>query len=184
MLRPMSTILGLSLCALPVLASAQSAAQAPADPNPITSAAKSQFGIVKGYITRSAEKVPEDAYAFKPTPEVRSFGQLLGHIANANFMICSRALGEKSPSTEDVEKTKTTKADLQKALADSFAYCDGAFAKMDDRAGAELVDFFRGKQPKIGVLTFNTAHNFEHYGNLITYMRLKGIVPPSSEGGM
>lgn len=182
MSRPLSMLLGLSLCALPALAAAQ--APAAADPNPITSAAKSQFGMVKGYITRSAEKVPEDTYSFKPTPEVRSFGQLIGHIANANFMICSRALGEKSPSADDVEKTKTSKADLQKALADSFAYCDGVFAKMDDKAAVEIVDFFRAKQPKIAVLNFNTAHDFEHYGNLITYMRLKGIVPPSSEGGM
>ena len=186
MRRPVSVLLGLSLCALPALAAAQAPPQAPAaaDPNPITAAAKSQFGMIKGYVTRTAEKVPEDAYAFKPTPEVRSLGQLLGHIANANFMICSRAFGEKSPSTGDVEKTMTTKADLQKALADSFAYCDSVFAKMDDKAGVELVDFFRAKQPRIAVLNFNTAHTFEHYGNLVTYMRLKGIVPPSSEGGM
>jgi uncharacterized damage-inducible protein DinB len=180
MTRRVSLVSAGLLCALPALASAQ----APPDANPMTAAAKGQFTMVKNYITKTADKVGEDLYGFKPTPEVRSLGQLLGHIANANFMICSRAAGEKSPSTEDIEKTKTTKADLSKALADSFAYCDGVFAKMDDKAGAEVVDFFRQKQPKLAVLQFNTAHDFEHYGNLVTYMRLKGIVPPSSEGGM
>jgi uncharacterized damage-inducible protein DinB len=168
-----------TLLALPLTAAAQ---DAPADP--MTAAARQQFTMAKNYIVKSAEKVPEDQFGFQPTPEVRSFGALLGHIANANYMICSRAAGEKSPSQENLEKTKTSKADLVKALNDAFAYCDGVFAKMTDKAGTEAIDFFGGKQPRLSVLIFNTAHNFEHYGNLITYMRLKGIVPPSSEGRM
>jgi len=169
----------IAVLALPVASLAQ---DAPADP--MTAAARQQLSMVRNYIVKSAEKVPEDQFGFQPTPEVRSFGALLGHIANANYMICSRAAGEPSPSQENIEKTKTSKADLVKALNDAFAYCDGVFGKMTDKSGTEAIDFFGGKQPRLSVLAFNTAHNFEHYGNLVTYMRLKGIVPPSSEGRM
>jgi uncharacterized damage-inducible protein DinB len=128
--------------------------------------------------------VSEADYAFKPTPEVRSFGQLIGHVADSNYGICATAAGEKPP-VGDVEKTKTAKADLQKALADSFAYCDKIWASMAGPKGMEMVKFFGGEQPRLAVLAFNTSHDFEHYGNIVTYMRLKGMVPPSSQrGGM
>jgi uncharacterized damage-inducible protein DinB len=148
--------------------------------NPLTTATKSVFDRVKGYITKAAEQVSEENYAFKPTPDVRSFGQLVAHVADANYMICSAAAGEKAPAGE-VEKTKTTKVDLQKALADSFAYCDKVYAGITDVTGMQPVGFFGGQQPKIAVLAFNTNHDFEHYGNIVTYMRLKGMVPPSSQ---
>lgn len=147
----------------------------------MTKATKSAFDMVKGYITKSAEQVSEANYEFKATPEVRSFGQLIGHVADANYMICAAAAGEKPP-VGDIEKTKTTKADLQKALAESFAYCDTVYAAMTDMKGHEMVKFFGAEQPKLAVLAFNTSHDFEHYGNIVTYMRLKGMVPPSSQG--
>jgi uncharacterized damage-inducible protein DinB len=148
--------------------------------NPLSAGAKRTYEIIKGYITRSVDKMPEEHYSFKPTPDVRSYGQILGHIADAQYLFCSGAAGEKAPAS-DVEKTKTTKADLAKALADSFAYCDKVHAGMTDAAGAAMVKFLTGEMPKLSVLEFNTHHDFEHYGNLVTYMRLKGIVPPSSE---
>jgi hypothetical protein len=77
----------------------------------------------------------EENYAFKPTPEVRSFGQLVGHVANANYMICSMALGEKNPNAADFEKT-TAKAALVQAIKDSFTYCDKAYA-ISDASGLE-----------------------------------------------
>ena len=83
---------------------------------------------------------------------------------------------------ESVEKTKTAKADLVKAVSDSFAYCESVFAKITDANAAEGIDWFRGKQPRISAFNMNTMHNWEHYGNIVTYMRLKGLVPPSSEG--
>jgi uncharacterized damage-inducible protein DinB len=159
---------------LAVSASAQQA-------NPITASVKSTHDTVRGYITRSAEQFPDDKYGFQATKDVRTFGQLLGHIANANYMICGAATGQKGPGG-DIEKTATTKADLQKALADSFAFCDKAFEAMTDARGAEMVKFFGGEQARLGVLAFNNAHNFEHYGNLVTYMRLNGMVPPSTAG--
>lgn len=163
------------------LCSAAGVAQAQ-DANPMTAATKAQHDLIKGNIVKAAAKMPEADYAFAPTPEVRSLGRLIGHIANANYMICSAAAGEKSPSTSNIEQTATTKADLTKALDGAFAYCDGVYAKLTDAAGMTKVKYFLGEQPKLAVLAFNNAHNMEHYGNLVTYMRIKGVVPPSSEG--
>ena len=156
-----------------------------AQPSPYAAAAKPILGMVKDNITKSAEQMKEEDYAFKPVDSVRSFGAILGHIANANFMICSMASGAENPMKgTDIEKTKTAKADLQKALAESFAFCDAQFDAMTEAKAAEMTDFFRGKQPRLNILQFNIAHDMEHYGNLVTYMRIKGLVPPSSQGGM
>ena len=89
-----------------------------------------------------------------------------------------------TPTMSNVEKTKTSKADLVEAVKQAFAFCDQAFASMNDAKGAELVKFFGGQRSRLTVLDFNTSHDFEHYGNLVTYMWLKGMVPPSSQRGM
>jgi uncharacterized damage-inducible protein DinB len=161
------------------------ASPALAQPSPYAASAKQVLLLAKSNIMKSAEMVAEADYAFKPVDTVRNFGAILGHVANANFMICSMGSGAANPMKDtDIEKTKTTKADLQKALAESFAFCEAQFDAMTDAKAAEMVDFFRGKQPRLNVLQFNIAHDFEHYGNLVTYMRMKGLVPPSSQGGM
>ena len=164
---------------LPAALYAQGAAPA-AGANPATQAVKGQFGMIKGVVARTAEKVPEELYSFKATPEVRSIAQLLGHIADSQFGMCAAAAGEKPPQS-GIEKSMTTKAQLTKAVTDSNAYCDKVIAGMDDKKGMEIIQFFTGATPRLHVLTFNIAHSYEHYGNLVTYMRLKGIVPPSSE---
>ena len=170
------TFLAAAVVALfvPTSASAQS--------NPFTDAAKAQFEQIKTNVIRTAEKVPEDLYAFKPTPEVRSLGQLLAHIADGNFCICGAGSTMKPPMS-GVEKSTggNGKAAIQKALAASFEFCERAWASMDNTRSPEVVKTFLGTQPRFSVLTFNTSHVWEHYGNLVTYMRLKGIVPPSSE---
>jgi uncharacterized damage-inducible protein DinB len=167
------------LALLPATLAAQGAAPA-AGANPATQAVKGQFGMIKGVVARTAEKVPEELYSFKPTPEVRSIAQLLGHIADSQFGMCAAAAGEKAPQT-GIEKSMQTKAQLTKAVTDSNAYCDKVIAGMDDKKGMEIIQFFTGPTPRLHVLTFNIAHSYEHYGNLVTYMRLKGIIPPSSE---
>ncbi len=168
-------------CALAgAVAVSQAQAQAPATANPVSAGSRVMFQIVSGYVTKSAEKVSEEIYAFKPTPEVRTFGQIIGHVADDHYVICAAAQGEKPP-VEGIEKSKTTKADLVKALADSVAYCQKAYAALTDVSGAEVMPFFGQKMARVSILDFNTAHDYEHYGNLVTYMRLKGIVPPSSE---
>jgi uncharacterized damage-inducible protein DinB len=157
---------------------AQAPAGAPA--NPVSTGSKMMFQMVSGYLTRSAAKVDESLYSFKPTPEVRSLGQLFGHVADDNYAICASAVGEKPP-VEGIEKSKTTKAELVQALADSIAYCNKAYGTLTDVSGAEVMSFFGQKLARVSILDFNVAHDYEHYGNLVTYMRLKGIVPPSSE---
>ncbi|PYT29910.1 MAG: DinB family protein [Acidobacteria bacterium] len=149
--------------------------------DPLSAGNKGIYSIVKNNVVKAAEKMPEENYAFKPTPEVRSFGQLVGHVADAQYMFCSATLGEKSPAL-GIEKSKTTKADLVQALNAAFAYCDKAYEGMTDAHAAEMVKFFGREQAKLTVLSFNNAHNDEHYGNMVTYMRMKGLVPPSSEG--
>lgn len=149
--------------------------------NPMSTAIKNQYTNAKTNLTKAAEKMSADAYSFKPSDDVRSFGQIVGHVANANYMFCSAALAEKSPNTADIEKTASGKADLVKALNDSFTYCDKAYDGMTDTSAAEKVKFGRNEMARIGVLSFNNMHDYEHYGNLATYMRIKGVVPPSSE---
>lgn len=169
--------IALCLAAAPALAQAPAAAPA----NPITTSIAGQLGMVKGNILKSAEQVPESLYAFRPTPQVRSFGQLLAHVADANSMICALIAGEKPPATS-VEKTMTTKADISKAVAESFAYCEKVAGTVTDANGGAIVDLFGMKMAKAAAVSFNVAHNFEHYGNIVTYMRLNNMVPPSSQG--
>lgn len=130
-------------------------------------------------IVAAAEQMPEEHYGFKPTPEVRSFGELIGHIAGANYMICAMAAGEQSPSRENFEKT-TAKAALVTAVKASFEYCNKVYL-MDDAKGMEPMELFGQKTNRLGVLAFNAGHDMEHYGNIVTYMRMKGLVPPSSQ---
>ena len=165
------------LLAIP-LAAALLQAQSTSDP--LSAGNKGIYNMVKNNLVKAAEKMPEENYSFKPTPEVRSFGQIVGHVADAQYLFCSVVLGEKNPAP-GIEKSKTTKADLVKALNDGFAYCDKAYNAMTDAQAAEMVKFFGQDRAKLTVLSFNSAHNDEHYGNLVTYMRIKGLVPPSSE---
>jgi len=151
-----------------------------AQSNPLTAGEKGIYTLVKNNIIKAAQKMPEANYAFKPTPEVRSFGQLIGHIADAQYLFCSAAAGEKNPAP-GIEKSKTSKADLVQAVQDAFAYCDKVYDGLTDAHATEMVKFFGREQARLSVLSFNTAHDDEHYGNIVTYMRLKGLVPPSSE---
>lgn len=168
----------------PVLLTVAATVAVPAQADPNVASAKAGLMQVKSYVMKSVDQVPEDLLAFKPTPEVRSMGQLFGHIADANFGICGMASGQK-PGMADIEKTKTTKADLKAALEASFKFCEAAFDGLTTARASETVAkfFLPGTHTRLGVLTFNTAHDFEHYGNLVTYMRLKGLTPPSSAGG-
>jgi uncharacterized damage-inducible protein DinB len=165
--------LAFALLLAPAMAQAQ---------NPWMTSIKAQHDQVKGYIVKTAEAVPEKLYSFKATPDVRSIAQLLGHIADATSAICGNAGGGKAAPL-GAEKSMTTKAQLTKALADAFAVCDKVIAGMTDAQAAETTKFFVGGESTRGmIIAFNTAHNFEHYGNLVTYMRLNKIVPPSSAG--
>jgi uncharacterized damage-inducible protein DinB len=156
---------------------------APPPSTAVTDSLKATFAIAKDDLTKTAEQVPEAKYAYQPTKEVRTMGQILAHVADSNYMFCGVASGEKGPA-ESAEQTKKKKADIQQALADSFEFCDRAFAGLNDQTGGAevtLADIGNMKSTKLGVLSFNTAHDMEHYGNLVTYMRLNKMVPPSSQ---
>jgi len=148
--------------------------------NPLTTWNKTAYARVKGILARSAEKMPEENYSFKPVDTVRSYGQIIGHLADAQYLFCSVALGEKNPAL-DIEHTKTSKADLIAALNTAFAYCDKAYDTMTDTSAAQIIKLFGNDAPRLSALTVNNMHDLEHYGNLATYMRIKNIVPPSSE---
>ena len=124
--------------------------------------------------------MPEEHYAFKPTPDVRSFGELLGHIANAQYQFCAPVKKAANPNQDNIEKTATTKAALTAALTEAFAFCDPLY-DLPDSGLTEMVKMGQREAAAGYGLTFNVAHNFEHYGNIVTYMRLKGLVPPSSQ---
>lgn len=148
--------------------------------NPFTAFTKRIYGFQKDVLIRSAEKMPEENYSFKPVDSVRSYGQIVGHLADGQYLFCSAALGEKNPDLK-IEQTKTSKADLIAALKTAFAYCDKVYDAMTDASGSQTVKLFGTDTPKLGALNFNNVHNMEHYGNLVTYMRIKNIVPPTSE---
>ena len=171
-----------AVTAVPVALLGQEKSQAPAAPpaNPITASEKGLYSFVSNAVIGSAQKMPEENYSFKPTPDVRSFGQLVGHVADASYMFCSQALGEPNPM-KDIEKTKTSKADLVAAVKDAVAYCNKAFDSMTDAKGSQMVKLFNFDMAKLTLFSLNTAHTDEHYGNMVTYLRLKGIVPPTSE---
>jgi uncharacterized damage-inducible protein DinB len=147
--------------------------------NPAVTGLKWPWSRVKDIVVRAAEKMPEEFYGYRPAPDVRTFGQLVGHLADSNVMLCSLALGEKKePWT--VEKTKTSKADLVAALKESLGVCDRVFAQGDADL-AKVIALFGSDTTRFALVGLIIGHEFEHYGNMVTYMREKGLVPPSSE---
>jgi uncharacterized damage-inducible protein DinB len=173
----MKRILPVLLVAAAVPAFGQGAKAAP--PSGAVAMLRGSYDSVQAYLTKAAEQVPEADFAFKPTPEVRSFGAIIAHVADTQYAICSAVLGETDPSP-DVEKTKTTKAAIVEALKGSAALCAKAYAIPDAEAHTTM-KLFGHEQPKFRALLVNTTHDWEHYGNVVTYMRLKGMVPPSSQ---
>ena len=148
---------------------------------PLTASVKADYQTVRNFVVRSAEKMPADGYAFKPTAAVRSFAQQIAHIADDQYNLCAPAKGEaRKVAYTAIEDSLTTKADLIAALKEAFAYCDGAYAMLTDASGSDPTTGMAGRT-KFGMLNWNVWHTWEHYGNIIVYLRLKGLVPPSSE---
>jgi len=180
-------VLSLAILSTPSMLSAQTSdggIGAELTPSMATSVNNMHMTIRRNLI-EAAEAMPAAEYVFKPTPQVRSFAELLGHVAFANFLFCSMAKGEPSPSTVNLERTVTDKPGVVKALGDALNYCDGVYKETTD-ANANLpvklapIGGSGGQSTRALVLMFNTTHNNEHYGNVILYLRLKGIVPPST----
>jgi uncharacterized damage-inducible protein DinB len=159
-------------------------AQSPGAGNPVSDAIRGAWNGAKQNLAGSAKVMPHDKYAFKPVESVRTFGAILAHVAGANYIFCAAARGEKPPHAEDAfEKSAKTAADVVKALEDSFKYCDTAYASLTDATLAQGINapFGSGKSTRAEALMGNTGHLQEHYGNLVTYLRMNNLVPPSSQ---
>ena len=163
----------LSLSVVLVAASAALRAQ-----NPMTAEVTVVYKGVSANILKAAEKMPEADYGFKPAPESRNFGQLIAHVADAQMGMCGVAKGEMKRGDA---ATKTSKAELVAALKASSEFCDNAYSGMTDAEGAAIVKTPLGSKSKLGLLNFNVAHDNEMYGTIAVYLRLKGLVPPSTE---
>ena len=176
-----------SLLAIPAVA--QTGQQSGASSaNPLSTWLRNAYMNNRNTILKSAEKMPEENYGMRPgtQQEVRTFGQQVGHIANYNFLWCSQAKGEKNPNAGNNLEKLNTKAEFLKAVNDAFAYCDGVYSSLTDASGVEMIDITQesGRQTRnlrMALLILNFAHNNEIYGNIVTYMRMKDIVPTSSE---
>ncbi len=176
-----TVIIGLLAQASVVLAQEQPPATTVApQSNPISTHNNFTYRMLQKIVLGAADETPEANYGFKPKDTVRSFGAIVGHMADAQYTFCSVARREKNPKL-NIEKTKTTKADLIAALKDAFSYCDKAYVGMTDASAAETVKFGGADAPILGVLTMNQVHTTEHYGNLVTYMRMIDLVPPTSD---
>ena len=175
----------LSVTLVIVVAASSAFAQAPAgQPMSLAASLKTQYSAIKKNLIDAAAKMPDADYMSKPStmPEVRGYGQLFGHVANAQFFQCSAALGQSNPNQgHDLEKEPKTKAEFQKALADSFAVCDKAFDTLTDQNATEFVSQGRGQVARAGVLAGMIGHSNEMYGTAGVYLRAKNIVPPSTE---
>jgi hypothetical protein len=152
---------------------------------PLNEGLRRAYNTVKLNLTETAQKFGEADYSYRPSPDIRVFGGQLAHVANSQFNACAAARGEKNPHQgTNLEQTKTTRADIIQALADSFAFCDPVFANLTDQSAVELVRQGMNEVARAAVLSNLIAHSNEEYGILTVYLRTKGIVPPSTERGM
>lgn len=160
--------------------------------NPIVESSKMYYTFVKDNLIKSAAEMPAADYTFHPATvpaadkkDIRTFAALIGHIADANYQFCGRASGTTAPAGMSDNEGKTAKTDLQAALKASFDFCDAAWSGTTDHNASTPADMPEnlGASTRLGILTFNTGHDAEHYGNVVTYLRAKGLVPPSSAPG-
>lgn len=158
-------------------------AQTPPAPQIISLAAGFQrsYNNIKQNLTEMAAKMADADYTYMPTKDVRTFGQLMGHAANAQFGACAAARGMANPNQGNDNEKKATKAEFVKALADSFAVCDEAFKMLTDANATEMMKQGQNSVARAAILANMIAHSNEVYGTGISYMRGKGLIPPSTE---
>jgi hypothetical protein len=153
-----------------------------AQDNPFSDDARQAYGIVKVSVLKAAERMPAADYSFRTTPKVRTFAEMIDHVTQAQMLMCGVVKGEKSITNPRFKPAPTTKADLVAALKASFDYCDPVYASMTDAAGTAKVKWFIGDMSRLGLLNWNISHDNEMYGIIGAFLRIKGLVPPSSEG--
>ena len=170
----------------PVAAYAQAPAAAQGGQQiPLSEGMRRSYNTLKMNMTETAQKLPDADYTYRPSPDIRTFGGQIAHVANSQFNACAAARGEANPNQgQNLEQTKTTRADIIKALADSFAFCDPAFEKLTEQSAVELVRQGQNEVARGQVLVGLLTHGNLEYGILTVYLRTKSIVPPSTERGM
>lgn len=168
--RILTLILATSLVSVPVLR---------AQDNPFSADARQTYALIKDSLLKAAAKMPADAYGFRTVPQVRTFAEMIAHVADGQLRMCGVVKGENPAANAG---SKTSKAELVLALKASFAYCDPVYENMTDAVGAAKVRWARWEMSKLGLLNWNISHDNEMYGIIGAFLRMKGIVPPSSEG--
>ncbi len=153
-------------------------AEVAAPANPLITESRSAYTQIRNNLTAMAAKMPPENYSFKPVPEIRTFGELVAHLADSQIRTCSALTGERKAGDA---ASRTTKADLVAALQASFNECDAAWNRVTDANAFEMAGSGRMQRTRLGTLLYVTAHENEEYGYMAVYLRLKGIVPPSSE---
>jgi hypothetical protein len=136
---------------------------------------------VQRNLTDAADKMPDTQYSFKPTPEIRPFAQLVAHAALAQFRTCAWLKGEANPRKDDKEDTTRTKSDAMTLLKASTTYCDPAVDALTESAMSELTKVEQVQAAKGLAPAELVVHGMEMYGTMSVYLRLKGIVPPTTE---
>ena len=167
----------LSVSVLASVANAQISPDLPnpiAAPNPLTMTLSIFRSNMQDKIMKSADAMPESKYSYRPTKEVRSFGEILNHVGDISYILCSNVKGEATPGTA---AAKGSKAEIKAYLKGAFDYCDGVYSGFTDAHLNDPADFFGAKTNKMFVLTQVGNHDALHYGNLATYLRLNGLEP-------
>jgi uncharacterized damage-inducible protein DinB len=143
-------------------------------PNPLTTTLSIFRSNMQDKIMKSADEMPESKYSYRPAKDVRSFAEILNHVADISYILCSNAKGEATPATATAKGSKT---EIRAYLKGAFDYCDGAYSGFTDAHLNDPADFFGAKTNKMFLLTQVGNHDALHYGNLVTYLRLNGLAP-------
>ena len=167
----------LSVSVLAPVANAQISPNLPnpiASPNPLTMTLSIFRSNMQDKIMKSAEAMPESKYSYRPTKDVRSFAEILNHVGDISYILCSNVKGETPPA---MAAAKSSKAEITAYVKGAFDYCDGVYSGFTDAHLNAPADFFGVKTNKMFILTQVGNHDALHYGNLVTYLRINGVVP-------
>jgi hypothetical protein len=179
--RPVTRSIAMLLfSALPLAAQTKPAAKPAAPASFAVASMREGWKQFASYVEQSAADMPAEKYSFTPVAGARTFGQIIAHVAGSSYMFCAAVLGDSARDEDAIEKTNTTKAQLTAVLKESTTYCAKAYA-ISDAAAHGTITMFGGKHDKLWALMVNTTHDAEQYGNLLPYLRLNGLTPPSSK---
>jgi hypothetical protein len=142
---------------------------------------QTNYARLKANILKAAANMPAENYSFKPTPEVRTFARVVNHITEAQAHACGAASHTAETAMGKVPEETADKAAIVEALKASFAACDTTYAALTDTNLGDMFELGKNKRSRVGLAWGNLSHDNEQYATLALYMRLKGLVPPSSE---